>query len=767
MDSASSLHPISNGLGSWGAIDSDRGAALGPFGQPSDSHQPQPATSPPTLAGLARRPDSPPINVIANASAATASSRLPWSALLFGLWGIGAAVQGLLLGYSAILARQLARRAEPLTEDRFQRALDDLRQRLSLHRHVRLLKTNQTCLPIVIGAICPRILLPADCGKWTAERIWMVLSHELAHIQRNDVLWQLVARMAAAVYWFHPLVWLAVRRMRHERERACDDRVLLVGVEATDYATGLVEVAAALRGRRLHMAAGIAMAQRSQLEDRVRSILDASLKRGPESARVRRGILLGATCLVLALGLVRPFSPIVGGAAENGPSDKAAEVKPLESKPNEVTPTESKPAAATLAEPKLAQAKPADAAPPADKPDFDDDGNQRTRGSMRVRVVDFDGKSLGGTKIHASVLTKDKEFKSNRDYESDANGQANIELPSTLYLLRLWAAKHGYVSGFQGWENNPPAGRKLVPEEFTFSMQTGTVMGGTVVDDQGQPIADAKLVVSTNRDKLLAYGDDLNTDAQGRWKLENVPPGDDFEVRVIASHPDFISLHSYYDMGLEKPLRMKELRTQQARIVMQRGIRLTGTITDPEGKPIAGALAIWGDRPYWEHKPRQEVRTDDQGVYRLPPLPPGPMRVTVVAKGWMPEMRRIEIAPNIAPLDFQLKAGKTLRIRLVDNDGAPITQGYFRIENWRGAQSLYNDDHSNVINSQIPRHPDKDGIYEWTWAPDDAVTFRVSAIGDFSAPEVSFTANDQEQVFKLLPHLRIGGSVADAKTGRP
>lgn len=706
-DSPVAMHPVTNQLASWPPIDFDEQSAVDiASDQRIDSLQPRPTTSSPTFANPATRPASPPANVTATVSAAAAtSSRLPWAALLFGLWSAGAAVQGLWLMYSAVRGWKLVRRAAPLKETRFQRALDDLQQRLSLRPRVRLLKTDQTFLPIVIGAFCPRILLPGDCGKWTSERIWMVLSHELAHIQRRDVLWQLLARTAAAVYWFHPLVWLAVRRMRHERERACDDRVLLAGVEATDYAAGLVDVAAGLRGRRLPMAVGIAMAERSQLEDRVRSILDASLKRGPASARVRRSLLLGTTCIVLALGLVRPFSPIVGSAAEDA----------LHPKPTEVKPTESKPSAAKSAKSKSAATKAKDSTavstPPADKPDFDDEGNQTTKGSLRVRVVDSKGHPMSGAAIHVGIWTKET-FKAKRDYVCDAQGRAEVELPKTLRILRVWAHADGYVPLFaQLWKGNEAVGQSL-PEQFTFRLQKGTGMGGVVKDEDGKPIIGAKVEVMhvAGRDDnpndiasistWLADDDTARTtDAEGRWTLDNVPPGDDVQVQVKLTHADFVSDISWGDLQNKQRITSKALRAQTATIVMQRGTVITGTVTDPGGKPVEGAVVIWGDRPYWEHRPQQEVRTDPKGNYHFPPLPPGKMTVTVVAEGWMPQLRKIEIDPKIAPVDFQLGPGKKLRIRFVDSSGALVPTAGVRIESWRGGQSLYNDKHPNVLDA--------------------------------------------------------------------
>jgi thiol-disulfide isomerase/thioredoxin len=426
-----------------------------------------------------------------------------------------------------------------------------------------------------------------------------------------------------------------------------------------------------------------------------------------------------------------------------------------------------RPTAQNPADPNAAESKATGSKPAAGEAVFDDEGNQRTKGSMLVQVVDSDVKPLGGARIHVSVWTTDKKFKANRDYESDPKGQVEVKLPDTLYILRIWAAKHGFVDQFKNWEKDPPANRQRVPDEFTLRMPTGTVMGGIVTDEDGKPILGAKVAVQRGESDWLNLGDETKTDFQGRWMIDTAPPGNDFEVRVIATHPDYISLRTYSDSSFEKPLPVEELRAQTATTVMKRGVRVIGTITTPDGKPVAGALAIWGDQPYWEHRPQQEVRADEHGVFRFPPLPPGPMRITVVAKGWMPEMRNIEISKGTPAVGFRLKPGKILRIRFVDPSGAPVSRLLMQIHSWRGAESLYNYEHPNVLESNIPRHPDKNGVYEWTWAPDDAVTYQISAGGDFSAPEATFTADDQEHIFTVWPPLQIAGRVSDAKTGNP
>jgi TonB family protein len=123
------------------------------------------------------------------------------------------------------------------------------------------------------------ILLPARAHEWSADRRRLVLAHELAHVKRNDAIVHLFVQLASGMYWFNPLIWYAARRARIERERACDDRVLNLGGTAADYADHLVQIVRAFQAQKSFSFAALAMAQPSQLEARVISILDSRVRR--------------------------------------------------------------------------------------------------------------------------------------------------------------------------------------------------------------------------------------------------------------------------------------------------------------------------------------------------------------------------------------------------------------------------------------------------------------------------------------------------------
>jgi len=126
------------------------------------------------------------------------------------------------------------------------------------------------------------------------------------------------------------------------------------------------------------------------------------------------------------------------------------------------------------------------------------------------------------------------------------------------------------------------------------------------------------------------------------------------------------------------------------------------------------------------------------------------MTVTVVARDWMPEMKKTTIAPGSSVLDFQLKKGKTLRLRFVDSDGKPIPEVAVGIDGWRGGKSLYNVKHPIVLETQIPRRSDTNGVYEWTWAPDDQVRYQFWKTG-FREMTKTLVADGSEQTIQLTP----------------
>ena len=98
--------------------------------------------------------------------------------------------------------------------------------------------------PVVFGIFRPKIYLPNwIVNTWTVQDIEPVLLHELAHIKRYDLIVNLLQIIVQAVYFFHPLVWLANWKIRRLREDICDDIAIdRIGSEKRRYSESILKV---------------------------------------------------------------------------------------------------------------------------------------------------------------------------------------------------------------------------------------------------------------------------------------------------------------------------------------------------------------------------------------------------------------------------------------------------------------------------------------------------------------------------------------------
>jgi TonB family protein len=185
---------------------------------------------------------------------------------------------------------------------------------MGIGRHVRVRLSKRVSMPTTWGLLRPVVLLPADSTEWAAERLRIVLRHELGHVRRLDWFTQLLAHFACAVYWFNPLAWMAALQLRKERELACDDGVLSGGVQGSEYAQHLVEIARGSTVVHEQFTVGVAMAQKSSLETRVLAMLDPGARR----EGVTRKLLACAAMLTAAvlLPLASIKAPAQGSTAK-------------------------------------------------------------------------------------------------------------------------------------------------------------------------------------------------------------------------------------------------------------------------------------------------------------------------------------------------------------------------------------------------------------------------------------------------------------------
>jgi beta-lactamase regulating signal transducer with metallopeptidase domain len=241
---------------------------------------------------------APPSEHAAAPAPSSRATRSRWGAadLAIAIYAIGAGSILLMLFAGVLRLRAWASDATGWPE------ATTLARELAPERSVLVAISDRVQSPLTFGLFQSTILLPPSASAWSSDERSRALQHELEHVRRGDWKLQLLARLACALYWPHPLMWAAWRRFVLEAERACDDAVL-AGADPSQYAEQLVTLARDLARR--ERVPAMAMASRSQLARRIDAILDPARSRGPAGLTSRMFASAAVLLIVLAFGPVR------------------------------------------------------------------------------------------------------------------------------------------------------------------------------------------------------------------------------------------------------------------------------------------------------------------------------------------------------------------------------------------------------------------------------------------------------------------------------
>ncbi|MFI5380702.1 MAG: M56 family metallopeptidase [Tepidisphaerales bacterium] len=434
---------------------------------------------------------------------------------------------------AAVLLWHVVRHAKAACGGAFRRVLDRCMERIGVRRRPVLLLGEPGCMPMTWGTLWPSIFLPGEATDWTEDRLHIVLLHELGHIRRRDCLSQWLADFAAAMQWFNPLVHLAGRRMRIEREIACDDLVLSLGNRSSEYASHLLQVAAAATRGRL-TAAAISMARPGSLEARIRGILDVSRSRR-SPGRVAITVLVG-----LLLGVALPLAMLRG----RGGRAQAADPAPAMDAFFELTVVEA------------ASKKPIENA-----------------------TVKF----KWGDKVATS--------------RTDAKGRCRLGLPSKgLKSFTVNVMYDGFVPVAADWPEISAAD-PLPEEYMIALEQATTLGGIVRNEDGQPIEGVTVSFLCSDRDhdkrpRVSIWELTATTDREGRWSATLFPAGR-FSVSIRLSHPE----HDSGDGYGAAPASLEDLRKGTAEMRLNKGVALEGMVSDLAGQPIRGAsVALGSDR---------------------------------------------------------------------------------------------------------------------------------------------------------------------------
>jgi beta-lactamase regulating signal transducer with metallopeptidase domain len=236
-----------------------------------------------------------------------------WAFWALLIWAAGIIVSFLRVIIGRIIMLHIDR-GECLNENKlYRKMLKQLSKRMGVDKEILLLKSTKCGVPFTTNVLKPIIVMPSEVENWQLEKTRAVLSHELAHIRRNDFLTQYIARAVCSIFWFIPFIWVAYSVLHLEQEKASDSTVVHTGSNPADYAVHILELAYN-RSRRFIMAGlFLTKGRKMMLEKRILSVLSVTggnlLKRGGNRMKISRMAISIVTVLAVIV--------IVGSCATN------------------------------------------------------------------------------------------------------------------------------------------------------------------------------------------------------------------------------------------------------------------------------------------------------------------------------------------------------------------------------------------------------------------------------------------------------------------
>ena len=251
--------------------------------------------------------------------------------ILLGIWLAGILVMVVRTARSSLRLQNIRQSALPLQNPAIRRLYRHCLKELHIRKEIPIYSTAFLQSPVITGFLRPCIYLPihiisdysktdtdklcqASCGSCPSgmdglHQIRYMLLHELQHYRHKDALAGYLMTLTGILYWFNPMVWIALREMRNDREIACDTSVLnmLEPDSYEDYGMTLIHFAEKLSRPAFPFAAGLSGSM-SQMK---RRILNIATYETPTTKKR----LTGMTAFLMVTVLLISMAPLLSANA--------------------------------------------------------------------------------------------------------------------------------------------------------------------------------------------------------------------------------------------------------------------------------------------------------------------------------------------------------------------------------------------------------------------------------------------------------------------
>ncbi|MDS1001998.1 M56 family metallopeptidase [Clostridium sporogenes] len=189
---------------------------------------------------------------------------------------------------------------EQVTDLKIVSLLEECKKKLSINRSIPIYACDDFKAPCIFGILKPKIYIPKY--KYSTndyKYLSHIFLHELIHYKRKDLIYNFLGTITILIYWFNPIIWFIVKKMKLQREYACDTYVLeiLGKEESIEYGMTLINFSKFISSSRKVPQLAIFFETKNQIKRRIKMI--KNFKKG--SYRMSAAAVI---CCILAGGIM-------------------------------------------------------------------------------------------------------------------------------------------------------------------------------------------------------------------------------------------------------------------------------------------------------------------------------------------------------------------------------------------------------------------------------------------------------------------------------